>query len=65
MRPATPASYAAVLLVVVVAVLVALRVAFLASGQAPDETLLVAFQATITTVVGALLYMVHRNGSPR
>lgn len=65
MRPVTPASYALVLLLMLDVVLLVVRVVFLVDHAVPDPTLTTALQGSITATVGALVYVVHRNGAVR
>lgn len=65
MRPVTPASYALVLLLALDVALLVVRVVFLVQRQVPDPVLTTMLESTIVSTVGALVYAVHRDGSPR
>lgn len=65
MSPKTPASYALILMVVLLVLLVAFRLVELALGIRVDSAWTTMFEAACTAVVGALVFVVHRNGSVR
>lgn len=65
MRPSTPASYALVLMIVLLVVLVVFRLSELALGVPVDPAWTTMFEAAATAVMGALVFVVHRNGSHR
>lgn len=65
MSPLTRAGFAAVVLVVAAMVLNLARAGLVAAGLPVEPALGVAANTTLTASVGALVYLVHRNGGRR
>lgn len=61
--PSSPTDYALRLLLLLVAALLVVRVVFAVLHTPLDPYLHLSTEAAITALVGALVYVVHRNGT--